>query len=382
MTETRKFWLDTMLKIANPVLDALSRDCLKKYMPIEAKREKSVYDNYIYLEIFGRVLSGIAPWLACKGLSAEEEKLRKEYAEKVRRCIAVAVDPNSDDCFNYSPIPEAQTIVDAAFLAQGMLRAKEVLWEPLDDKTKERLLDGMRATRKVKPYENNWLLFGAEIECFMFSVGADWKPESIDYALKKHMEWYKGDGWYGDGPNFHTDYYNSFVIQPMLVDIMDTVGDQSPDWQKLKKDIFKRAARYSSIQERLISPEGTYPLIGRSLCYRFGAFHALAQTAYLERLEKIITPAQVRCALTAVIKRICDYNDMFDSNGWLKIGVCGYQPNMGEDYISTASLYLCLTAFLPLGLPESNPFWREPDCDWTQKKLWNGENMECEHSIS
>jgi len=382
MNETRKYWLDTMLKIVSPVLETLYCERLKRDMLIEAKRDKEIYQNYVYLEVFGRVLSGIAPWLAAEGLTEEEEKLRAEYAEKARKCIAVAVNPESEDCFNFSSVPQAQTIVDAAFLAQGLLRAKNVLWDPLDGVTKERLLNGMRDTRKVKPYENNWLLFSAMIECFMYEAGAeDWRAEPIDYALKKHMEWYKGDGWYGDGPNFHTDYYNSFVIQPMLVDIMLTVGDIKPEWQALKEKIFIRAARYATVQERMISPEGSYPLIGRSLCYRFGAFHALAQAAYLEKLENVITPAQVRCALTAVIKKICSFEDMFDQKGWLKIGVCGYQPYMGEEYISTASLYLCSTVFLPLGVGENHPFWSDEDKPWTQKRLWQGENLKCEHSL-
>ena len=40
-----------------------------------------------------------------------------------------------------------------------------------------------------------------------------------------------------------------------------------------------RPRRYAAIQERLISPEGTFPAIGRSLAYSFGAFHHLAEMA-------------------------------------------------------------------------------------------------------
>ena len=42
----------------------------------------------------------------------------------------------------------------------------------------------------------------------------------MDYALNKHMEWYLGDGIYGVGPEYNRDYYNSFVIQPMMLDIL------------------------------------------------------------------------------------------------------------------------------------------------------------------
>lgn len=30
----------------------------------------------------------------------------------------------------------------------------------------------------------------------------------------------------------------------------------------------------------MISPEGSYPVIGRSITYRFGSFHALADAAF------------------------------------------------------------------------------------------------------
>jgi hypothetical protein len=30
--------------------------------------------------------------------------------------------------------------------------------------------------------------------------------------LRQHEQWYRGDGIYGDGPEFDWDYYNSFVM--------------------------------------------------------------------------------------------------------------------------------------------------------------------------
>ena len=62
--------------------------------------------------------------------------------------------------------------------------------------------------------------------------------------------------------------------------------------------------RYASFQERYISPEGTYPVFGRSSTYRVGAFQPLAKLALDDALPKDVSPAQVRCALTAVMKRM------------------------------------------------------------------------------
>jgi hypothetical protein len=80
MTETRKYWLDTMLNIVTPLLKALSEDRLKEEMPVESVSPIDERKNYTYLEGFGRVLVGIAPWLATKKLDEEEEILRQEYA--------------------------------------------------------------------------------------------------------------------------------------------------------------------------------------------------------------------------------------------------------------------------------------------------------------
>ncbi len=65
--------------------------------------------------------------------------------------------------------------------------------------------------------------------------------------------------------------------------------------------VFKKAQRYAAVQERLISPEATFPPIGRSLVYRFGAFHSLLQIALMHGLPDDIAPEQVRYALYSVI---------------------------------------------------------------------------------
>ncbi len=132
--------------------------------------------------------------------------------------------------------------------------------------------------------------------------------------------------------------------------------------------------------ERLIAPDGAYPPLGRSLAYRFGAFHLLAQLALLGELPGSLPPGQVRGALSAVIRRAVQAGNMFDDQGWLTIGLYGRQPGIGEPYISTGSLYLCSLALLPLGLPPEDPFWQAPPQDWTQKVAWSGRDLDADHA--
>lgn len=378
--DTRAYWLTVVKRIAQPVLTAGARGQLKAQMPVEARSGATDRAAYTHLEAVGRLLCGIAPWLELSTLRGEEEQLRQEFADLARSMIAQGTDPASPDFLNFSQ--GLQPIVDAAFLAQAILRAPNELWSKLDEATRHSVLNAMRATRTRKPGFSNWLLFGGTIEGMLCKVGApDWDPMRIDYALRQHMQWYKGDGIYGDGPEFHWDYYNSFVIQPMLLDLLDAVPGHYAEWDALQTPVLLRAQRYAVIQERLISPEATFPAIGRSLAYRFGALQLLAQMALRRQLPDELGPAQVRCALTAVIRRMIEAPGTFDGNGWLQIGFCGHQPDIGESYISTGSLYLCAAGLLPLGLPPEDSFWSAPDQAWTAQRVWSGQDLPTDHAL-
>ncbi|MDP9905537.1 DUF2264 domain-containing protein [Arthrobacter bambusae] len=367
-TTNRDQWLEWMLQIGKPVLSALAERKLKEQMPVQGTADDR--GEYTYLQALGRLLAGMAPWLEQTGLSGEEEERRSEMARLARGAIDSATDPSSPDFMNFAH--GYQPVVDAAFLSHAMVRAPKELLGKLEGRVKQNVADCLRATRSRKPAYNNWLLFAAMTETALSLLGEEWDPMRIDYALRKHQEWYLGDGVYGDGPEFHWDYYNSFVIQPMMVDILQTMGTHSPDWEQMTACVIHRAARHSAQQERLISPEGTFPPMGRSLAYRFGAFQLLSQAVLQGFLPEEIVPNQVRCALTAVIRRMIEAPGTFDPDGWLRIGFCGDQPGIGEAYISTGSLYLCATVFLPLGLPPEHPFW-QGETDWTAKRAWAGE---------
>ena len=374
----REYWVKTIYKISYPVLDALSRESLKKEMPVEEHPGTGRAD-YAYLEAMGRLLCGLAPWFELGPDNTKEGQMRSELLSKALKGIAYATDPLSPEYMNFTK--GGQPLVDAAFLAHAFVRSPVQLWGGLDDKTKANVIKAFKLTRRIKPGYSNWLLFSGMIEAFFLQIGEEYDPMRLDYAITKHKEWYKGDGVYGDGPDFHWDYYNSFVIQPMMVDILKIMSSKKIASEASYKDAVRRASRYAAIQERLISPEGTYPPIGRSLPYRIGAFQALAHITLDHALPKEVHPAQVRSALTAVMKRQMEAPGTFDKKGWLQLGFCGHQPGVAETYLCTGSLYLCSVGFLPLGLPAGDPFWNSPAMDWTSKKAWSGSEFPIDKAI-
>ena len=376
--DDRGLWLSVLTRVGEPVLSNLAAGTLKTRMPVE-QAANTDRRPVTHLEALGRLIAGIGPWLELPATSDPEGVIRARYLDLSRRAIGNAVDPGSPDALNFTI--ERQPLVDAAFLAQGILRAPTALRDGLDAATTRRLVAALESTRTILPGFNNWLLFSATVETCLKNLGAVWDRTRVDYALRQHEEWYKGDGAYGDGAEFHWDYYNSFVIHPMLVDVLAVCGDELPAWKEMRARVFERARRYAAVQERLIAPDGSFPAIGRSIAYRFGAFHLLAQSALRHALPDGVSPAQVRCALTAVIRRTIDAPGTFDANGWLTIGFCGHQPGIGESYISTGSLYLCAVGLLPLGLPPTDPFWSAPAEEWTSKRAWSGKAFPIDHAL-
>jgi hypothetical protein len=378
--EDRQFWLEVVAKVAEPVLRSASQKRLKAEMPVEAPHGNvAERRQFTYLEALGRLLSGIAPWLESASDSGAEGKLRDQYAEWSRMAIQSGTDPASPDYLNFNQ--GSQPIVDTAFLALAVVRAPNQLWHKLDPRTQRNLIAALESSRQIQPNYSNWLLFSAMVEAALSLMGVWWDPMRIDYAIRTTDTWYKGDGVYGDGPPFHWDYYNSFVTQPMQLNILDNISKVSSAWNSFQPVMMLRAQRYAAIQERLISPEGTFPPIGRSLCYRFGAFHLLAEISLRRKLSEGVSPEQVRSALTAVMRRMMQAPGTFDDQGWLRVGFQGHQPSIAESYISTGSCYLCSAAWLPLGLPSSDPFWSGAAMPWTSKKVWSGEPVGADHAI-
>lgn len=374
--DDRAFTVQTLARVADPVLSALAEGKLKATLPThEWERSRT---NFAPLEAFGRTLAGIAPWLELGPDDSAEGKERAHLIDLSVRSLVNATDPKSPDFMNFDK--GSQPLVDTAFLALGLLRAPNQLWGRLDAQQRSNVIAALKSSRALKPGESNWLLFSATIEAALWQFTGECDIKPIDYAVSRHEEWYAGDGTYGDGAEFHWDYYNSYVIQPMLLEVLRVCAEKKNPLGDLRPKMLARAQRYAEVQERMISPEGTFPVIGRSSAYRFGAFQLLADISLMHALPDELKPAAVRCALTAVTRRMIEAPGTFDSQGWLQVGAVGHQPSIREGYISTGSLYLCLCGLVDLGLPANDPFWTAPAEPWTQKRIWSGADIPADHA--
>jgi len=103
--------------------------------------------------------------------------------------------------------------------------------------------------------------------------------------------------------------------------------------------------------------------------------------AWRKKLPAQLSPASVRCALTAVIRKTLESPSTYNAGGWLNIGLYGSQPSLGDFYNNTGSLYICTNIFLPLGLSETDEFWANPPEQWSAQKIWSGQDFKNDHSV-
>lgn len=372
----RAYEVAVMVKIIDPVLTRASEGVLKEKLP----RMGNSRDSFAPLEALGRTIAGAAPWLELGATPDPEGQLRGKYIELAVKSISRSVDPNAPSFLNFNR-GGGQPLVDAAFLAQGLLRAPTALWGNLDEVARRHVVEALKSSRVIAPPPTNWELFSAMVEAALLEFTGECDLPRIEKAVRDHEIWYKGDGTYGDGPEFHWDYYNSYVIQPMLTEILTVCAQQKLPLAERLGVAVRRSMRYAEVQERTISPEGTFPILGRSSAYRFAAFQLLSLTALKQRLPKQLQAGGVRAALNEVIHRMIEAPGTFDENGWLMIGAVGSQPALGEEYINRGSIYLCTEGLLQLGLPATDAYWSEPTQPWTQKRLWSGENLPADHAL-
>lgn len=380
----REYWVEVAYKLAQPVLENMARGELQQNMMVEVSptwdgRNKKV----TYMECFGRLMAGIAPWLALPDDDTAEGLQRRQLREWALQSYKNAVDPSSPDYLLWRK--EGQTLVDAAYVAESLIRGYDALWKPLDEQTKQRYITEFTQLRRIDPPYTNWLLFSSTVESFLAKVGAPHDNYRISMAVRKTEEWYVGDGWYSDGQGtFAFDYYSSYVFHAMYLETLQNMidarqGGWGIDYKRFRQRALRRAQKHAVVLERFISPEGTFPVFGRSIPYRMATMQPLALMAWYQTLPAELSNGQVRRALTKVMHRMYDHQNNFNEGGFLTIGFCGSQPNVADWYTNNGSLYMTSLSLMPLGLPADHPFWTDADQPTTQEKAWGGQPFPKDH---
>jgi hypothetical protein len=325
----------------NIILEPVYRYGLKQDLKQELSKLYSNKHAESHAECISRICCGVARWVETEGPNFEHSK-------KIRLLIDNLTNPNSKDFANYQE--KHHNLVSGAFLVLGLLRAPFSLWEPLSGNTKNNILNNLIYTYKFDPHNNNWMLFKAIIELFLYKHK---RVNHLDFTFKtlhQFENWYIGNGYYTDGPEHTNDYYNSIVIHPFILQITKTLEELNINNPPIKYNIaLERAKLHFRDIEKVIDKDGNYPLIGRSLSYGSGVFHLLADMLATNDIPDNVNQEILLEKLLNVLKTTHP-KIIFDKQGWIKRdkNIMGIKEI--ESYIDIGSLYARCLIFSVLGM--------------------------------
>lgn len=182
-----------------------------------------------------------------------------------------------------------QRIVEAADVALSVWLLRDHLWPQLSEEEKETISSWLLSLNGKAVYHNNWHLFPVIVNEVLSSLGCDG-----DRALSlKHYEafksFYRGDGWFSDGPDGALDYYNAWGMHYALFWINLISPGMDRDFIDRGLTDFVRYFLY------FFSTDGI-PITGRSICYRMAAPAPLVAAAV----------AGIDCVSTGIARRALD----------------------------------------------------------------------------
>ncbi|MBR7836944.1 DUF2264 domain-containing protein [Actinospica durhamensis] len=307
------------------------------------------------LELVSRLLWGLAP-LAAGGGEYEGWPL-------IRREITAGTDP-ADPLYWGEPVERDQRIVESAALGFALALAPDRLWDPLDPTERKNLADWLRACATAKAVDNNWLLFATLVDLGLRAVGEDSDERISAAAFARVDEFYRGDGWYSDGPDDAFDYYGPWAIHFYTLLHARLAKPGSPFGPERRASVTARANEFGKRFAHWLAEDGSALAFGRSLTYRF------AQGSFLGALAFADVPAvgdtaafdwgRLRGAWARHL-RWWGSRPVLNGDGTLSIGYGYPSLLMSESYNAIGSPYWAFKAFLPLALPADHPFWTTPE---------------------
>ncbi|MFK4070320.1 DUF2264 domain-containing protein [Streptomyces sp. NPDC029674] len=248
----------------------------------------------------------------------------------------------------------SQQMVEAASIAVGLHETRPWIWDKLDTRVQERVVDWFSGFVGAKTWDNNWRLFQVVSEQFLASVGAPYSRSDIDGGLDRIEDWYRGDGWYSDGDGRNFDYYIGWALHlyPLLwARIAGPGGDGG------RGEVYReRLGRFLATYPHFFGGDGAPVHQGRSLTYRFAAAAPVWMGALADCTP--LAPGLTRRLASGTARHFVE-RGVPDERGLLPLGWYGTFLPATQPYSGPASPYWASKGFLGLLLPAGHPVWTE-----------------------
>jgi hypothetical protein len=300
------------------------------------------------LEGFSRIMSLVAAWVH----SGRPSKISAASGDLVdlptlfQRGLVSGTDPQSAEY--WGDIHDLnQRIVEASDVALALWLLRDWVWPKMSASEKSNVIAWLRQVEGKRVPDNNWHLFHVFIDAVLRSFGVATDRATAIKHYVRFKEFYRGDGWFSDGPGEIFDYYNAWSIHYQLYWLQQV----DPNWDSAF--ISETRRQFLEGYRYLIGPAG-FPVMGRSICYRMAAPVPLIFGSRTD--PKQIPPGEGRRALNATWSYFIQRGAVKGGN--VTQGYCGTDPRVIDNYSGPAScLWALRSLVVAFAIPETAEFW-------------------------
>jgi hypothetical protein len=300
------------------------------------------------IEGFSRIAPLLAVWLRTTASSNDPQTQR--VSQLLSDGLIHGTDPTSCAYWGRFRMSD-QRIVEASDVALTVWLLRNRLWLQLPGRIHDNVVRWLLQVNDKNIPDNNWHLFVTFVNVVVNSLGhqADMAGAQRHYA--RFRQFYRGNGWFSDGPGMQFDYYNAWGIHYQLfwIDQVDPTFDHS--------FIATALDQFASRFQYFIGPDGI-PILGRSICYRMAVPTPLILDQNLPNPS--VPPGVARRALDATWRYFIRNGAVSDGN--IAQGYCSEDARVLDNYSGPASCLWGLRSLISaLYLAPSTAFWAEQE---------------------
>jgi hypothetical protein len=311
-------------------------------------------DSVDALESFARIAPAWAAWLYNPSNPARISFAGRQMdlAELLSRALLEGTNPDNPHTYWGEMDHFSQPIVEAADVAIAVWLSRERVFNQLSPKEQARVMAWLAKVDGKRTYFDNWILFPAISQMVRLKLGYPASERDLDSRLEQISRFYRGDGWYADGPGNEFELYNAWMFgwHYLLWAWID--GERRPAY---RAEVLRRAQSFIQGFPYFFGSNGVYPAWGRSIVYRFSAVSAFA-TSYLLGVAPAI-PGLLRRISSGCMRYFYEHGLLDPEQHYIYQGFHGRFPQAGESYISPGSPYWACHALFALSFDGSDPFW-------------------------
>jgi hypothetical protein len=277
---------------------------------------------------------------------------RHDIAGLMRQALLDGTNPANTYTY-WGDIPHLdQRIVECADFAVALWLSRERVFDTLSAAEQAQVIAWLALADGKGTYYDNWVLFPAMAQSMRLKLGFPVDLAELDSNLDVAGDFYRGDGWYVDGPTNEYELYNAWMFNWHFLLWAWIDGDRRPE---LRQRVLDRARSFLAGWPYFFGGNGSYVAWGRSLVYRFAAVAGFA-TGHLHGVAPA-DPGLLRRASSGCLRYFYDHGLFDPDEHYVRQGFHGDFPPAAEAYISPGSVYWCCHGLFALSFAHDDPFW-------------------------